>query len=383
MGLQFFPFPHIVDGQAFDGSIQVWPEDCRRCPHRNCEEAGVGAPGLCSFGLNFRRVDSSMLIAGIVIEGFNPTSPARKKQLRRKHAVSLRDLNAAVDAYLAADDDAKKVRERALSMQRDELLDKEQFRVDYLSNLKQEILTGLSFFHDYKQINQQIIQNVNVVIEQRYVGESFEEKLNAADHHERAIYEAARFLDEKLNAATFLLRPEWLEVPSKCRKFRVHGVVTKYVRIYQSRFEARSMTVRILGNSYGEVVGNPSACSVIPHTFIDNAWKYAPDGSQVDLYMDDNEDGSVHLEVSSFGPKLEEGEAKAIFRPFTRGQGAVAKVEEGAGYGLYISQLIARRHLGSEITVQQDLDKTWRDGESVWTTFALTFPRLARVAHDE
>lgn len=380
-GLGYFPLPHLYRGAQSNGSLRRWPDVCDRCQHHNCEEGTEGEVGLCSYGLNYLRVDEHLLIAGIVLEDYNPTSPARRKQLRDLPVVLNSDFDGAVHSYvLASQVDAEavaiKLRERE-----DEILDEEQFRTGYLGNLKKDIQKGLSFFHDYKQINSQIIQNINVVLEERYDGSDLQAKLQVATHAERAIYWAARFLEEKLNVAKFLLRPEWLDVPSECRRFRVHGMVMKYVHIYQSFFETRSITLKVLGESHAEIVANPSACGVIPHTMIDNALKYAPSGSTVEVFVEDQDDGGVYLDVACYGPELKPGEERAIFRPFFRGEAAKSLAEEGAGYGLYVSQLIAKQHLDATIGVEQDGSRRFDNAALYWTAFRIVFPECAVVAN--
>ena len=90
--------------------------------------------------------------------------------------------------------------------------------------MKSDINKGLSFVHDYKQINAQIAQNINVIIETRHEGDNIEEKLESASHPEKAIYWASKFLSEKLNVARFLLHPDWIVKESEFSKFRFHGL---------------------------------------------------------------------------------------------------------------------------------------------------------------
>lgn len=316
-------------------------------------------PGVCEFGLNFVRVDSDLLVAGVILDNYTYATPAWKKQ-RRVLPVTLRtDLDRAILAYQAA-------------------IQSQVFTPEYLSAARPEILKGLSFFHDYRQINTQIIQNIQAHLEERYPYLGLERQLERASHEERAIYEAARFLEEKLNVARFLVNPEWLLLPDACTRFRVHGLVTKYAKIYQSRCDIRGIRITLLGESFREVKANPSACGVIPHTLLDNAVKYTPDRCDIDVLLREVPDG-IHVEVSSYGPAIAADEEAAIFGPFVRGRAAVALAEEGAGYGLYVSQLVARQHLGTTITVRQD--RTRRVEGRFWTTFAVLFPWQAAILH--
>jgi K+-sensing histidine kinase KdpD len=246
----------------------------------------------------------------------------------------------------------------------------EQYRADFLEKLKPQILRGLSFVHDYKQINTQIAQNINVILESRYQGADLEEKLQKATHAEVAIYWASKFLTEKLNVARLLLDPGWISRESEKGLFRFHGQVIKYLRIYKYMFEQKQLKVANIGKSYGKVYGNSDAVGVIPHTFLDNALKYSPEGERVELFVSD-EAGGIEFSVSSYGPKIEEDEKKKIFQAFVRGIHAEATGEEGAGYGLYVAQMVAHA-LKTSISVEQDLGR--RKEDTYWTTFSVLLP---------
>ena len=312
------------------------------------------------------------------LQNWDYSTPARHREKRLVATVPNKDFADATAAARRLAASQRHAAEVVRDIAQDELLDKEQFKADYMRNLREQILKGLSFVHDYKQINAQIIQNINVVIESRYSGADFDEKLDHAAPAERAIYEAAKFLEEKLNVAKFLLKPEWLEEAGECVRFRVHGLVLKYQRIYKSFFSEKGIRVLVTGSSHAEVVANPQAVGVIPHTLIDNALKYAPRRSKVEVHISDVENG-VLLEVTSLGPLIEPSERKKIFQPFFRGKAAVEIAEEGAGYGLYVSQLVARSHLGTAILVEQDAQSDSAFPTYFETTFSVVFPLKAKV----
>lgn len=380
MDATLFPFPHSIQGIREPGSVFDWPPVCVRCKDRPCESGPVGAPQLCPYGMNYWRVTPDFLVGGLVLQDWVYNSQARQKRLREKqnYGVSGEQLAKAVATFKRLTDEEEQARQEARAAAEDVVVDEEVFKAAYLAELKAEVLRGLSFVHDYKQINAQISQNINVVVETRYDGASFEDKLAKAMRAERAIYEAAKFLEEKLNVAKFLVHPEWLQLSSECRRFRVHGVVLKYARIYQSFFDSRGVRLSLKGDSRGEVIANPIAFGVVPHTLIDNALKYSPTGSTVEVFLQDEPEG-VYLEVSSFGPRLEKKEFKKIFHPFYRGKEASRLVEEGAGYGLYISQLIAKQHLGTKIDVAQETKPGAPHRDMMWTTFSVMFPPKSPV----
>lgn len=373
-----FPFPHWLNGEMRPGSVLDWPSRCHTCAHQACKAARSKGLQLCSYGYNFITVNDSMTVAGVLVREFTSTSKARGKLMKseRHTVISKSMVESSIQAVQSLEQSIHDAIESRKAATIDEYVTREQYKPDFLRPLRDEIQKGLSFVHDYKQVNTQISQNINVIVESRYTGADFDEKIEQATREERAIYEASKFLDEKLNVAKFLMHPEWLDLRDGCTRFRFHGVVLKYRRIYSPRFEAKGLDVRMQGQSYAEVVANPQASSIIPHTFIDNAAKYSPKAGQVEIFTDDR-DGEILFAVSSFGPRILPGEEKKIFQPFYRGEAAERIEEEGAGYGLYLSQMIATRHFGTEIAVEQESRQT--SGKGHWTTFEVTIPLQATV----
>ena len=82
---------------------------------------------------------------------------------------------------------------------------------------------------------------------------------------------------------------------------------------------------------------------------LDNAVKYSPDGSSVDLRMRE-EACWLAVEVRDRGPGVDPGERDAIFDKFARGRQAVGRAQ-GTGLGLAMAREIARAH-GGDVTVR-------------------------------
>jgi len=365
-------YPHVVRDERRQGTAIDWSETCERCPTRQCEVSQKEELQLCSYGFNFQRVSSDLVIAGILVKEFQPTTPARTKNFRKypNWIIPLAHLQGSVNSVAEVISEE----EHEIQTEKTQILDKyvrdEQYKKEFLDVLKPEIQKGLSFVHDYKQINSQIAQNINVIIETKYQGVDLEEKLKLCSHAEAAIYWSSKFLQEKLNVARFLIQPEWITRESEKGLFRVHGLVLKYVRIYQHMFDSKSIRVSVNGHSVGNVLGNSGAAGVIPHTLLDNALKYSPDRERVEVYVNDDAAG-IEFSVSSYGPRIEDYEEEKIFQAFYRGGHAQKLQEEGAGYGLYVAQLVAKA-LRASITVDQNI-KQMRENR-YWTTFKVVLP---------
>ena len=153
----------------------------------------------------------------------------------------------------------------------------------------------------------------------------------------------------------------------------MHGLVLKYVRIYQSRADGKKLTTKVVGESWGNIAGNTRALGIIPHTLIDNAIKYAPEGSQVTIGLDESDD-NITLSVKSLGPRIKRDEESRIFDLFYRGDEAREKYSEGTGFGLASAQNVARAH-GTEIVVEQEANP--KSGGAYKTEFRVAFDRAS------
>ena len=367
----FFPFPHLVGGVRHDGYLRSWPARCGSCD-RQCEKSGSKGLSLCSYGVNFYRFSDDFLVAGIVVKDYPSTTPARNKMLRKATGVAPvteADLERAHSHYLATVSQFM----ANLQTQKDEAIREyrrsDRFAMDWLANLRPEIRQSLGQVHDYKQFVAQIIQNLNVILQTKFPGSTTEELLEKASHEETAIYWAARLMEEKLVAALFLIDPD--RILDDPKHTQLHRMVTKYHKIYTRAFQAKRVRLKSVGSSFGYIYGNPTALGVIPHTFIDNALKYAPSESEVTIEFDE-EEHSITLRVCSYGPQILPAERQRIFDPFYRGEAARRASSEGTGFGLALAKVIAQR-TGVRLSFEQSPSETSNVGYA--TTFVAQFPR--------
>ena len=374
-----FPFPLLVRRERFDGCLATWSDRCNICSNRQCETKDQKpVPSVCPFGYHFLRVDPDTVIASIIINGM-PILSQSQKNLRKKEINRLIPKTYFENAVRVLQS-ISQIRKESIDAEKARIIEeykrKELFKADFLQSVRENILRGLAFVHDYKQISTQISQHINVIIESRYLGNGFEYKLEKANDDEKAIYWASKLLEEKLNVARFLIDTSWLTRREDCSAFRFHGLVHKYVKIYESLSRAKALNVIVEGSSFQNVIANGKATAIIPHTFIDNAIKYSPKGSKIEILLQDLEEG-ILFSITSLGPRILPAESERIFEPFFRGEKAIKQEEEGSGYGLYVSQQVAVEHLGSHITVNQISKHESKDAFK--TTFSILIPLKASI----
>jgi signal transduction histidine kinase len=373
LSLPFFPFPYVRGGERHDGYLASWPQRCLTCDRR-CERSRPSADvALCDFGVNYAWFSDDVLVAGIVVIDFPALTEPRRKMLRKGGPSKFRsaDVLRAKETFLRDGEEYLAARRQGIERASEEYRGSEAFFSELVSRLRPDIEKALSQVHDYRQFVTQIIQNLNVILERRHPNLPIEGQLQRATTEEVAIYRAARLMEEKLEAALFLLYPERITDPGSQSSFRLHGLVHKYRKIYDPSFEAKNIRVLTKGSTYANVYGNTKALGVIVHTFIDNAKKYAPRGTDVTLGFEEL-DRVVRFSVTSHGPEIRDDERNRIFEPFYRGLAAQHIESEGTGFGLALTRAIAD---WTGVTLTVDQDRSDVIGDCYRTYFAADFPR--------
>ena len=380
INMSLFPLPYVLNGANIDGSMVSWPEVCGRCVVNTCKDSKSNELSSCSYGYNVMRLPNNIVIGGFVVREWPEKTQARKKRMKEvDKLVSRRQLDSIIKRVFEyseeVDEEIKQEKSRII----DEYVQKEQYKSDFLQPLKQRIIEGLSFVHDYMQINTQIGQNINYIIETKYEGSSFEDKLDKTSKEEKGIYKASKILEGKLTIAKLLVDPDRINKKENLTRFLFRGLVHSYCKIYSPLCDIKGVIIELLGKSFNEIVANPEAVAVIAPTLIDNAVKYSPRSGKIRVFIQDTFDG-VDFEISSYGPRIKVEEEQRIFEPFYRGEAAIKQEEEGAGYGLYVSQLVAKNHLGTEIKVEQEKAQKAKFGH--YTKFSIKLPlKSKKILH--
>lgn len=348
-----FPLHTFSLGEVNPGYMFPVPSSCDSCVKRQCMNSDKQGLSHCSYGVNYYVASNGSVIFGFILAGYNSGGGAYKKArgLNRDILLQKKFYEGCVSEWEQLIE--RSISERASVEERaKEFLFDEEVRNGLSGELREAIIKGLSFVHDYRQMNTQISQSVNIIIEKKYDGSTIEDKLKTATDEERAIYWASKLIDETLRVTKYLLYPEWVTDDSKVAEFRFHGLIFKYFKIYEHRCKREGIALRHRGESYTNIVANSEAVGVVAQALLDNAVKYSPAcAAFIEIYFCDHED-HVEMAVKSLGPRLSEHDKVNIFEPFKRGREAEKMQEEGAGFGLYISSLILSR-MGGDVTVSQ------------------------------
>lgn len=127
---------------------------------------------------------------------------------------------------------------------------------------------------------------------------------------------------------------------------------------------ARGHTIHFKAPPQLPVTMDQQALHSIADNLVENAAKYAPEGTDIAVLVDVLKD-QWRLSVSDQGPGIPLSEQARIFEKFYRSGNEETRSAKGTGLGLYIVQRLVQRS-GGVITV--------RCGAQQGTTFAATFP---------
>lgn len=365
-----FPFPVLTGSSLEDGSIIKVPGKCRGCD-RPCEGFGEQRLEACPYGFIVRRVDRDHLIIGLIVSGFNPTNATQKasRAANRDSRVTKGQVDAAVESLNHKIRSAAAVEAASLNAEIESVTTAVSME-DIVKRLASELNQTIGQLHDYRSLALQIRQNV-----ESYLGieSTFPEHLRAtlenAPHQLAAAYWASRIVESKLDGVQ-LLTDLSLVAQSPQTTSRIHGMVHKYRQIFHHACNDKNVSIQLVGESYGKVRGPRLALEQIPLVLIDNAYKYAPAGSNITCGVEESP-STITLTVTSLGPKIEEHERVRIFEPGYRSPHARER-EAGMGLGLSLLRLCCET-LGADFVVLQKEEPS--RPSSFETAFSVTFPK--------
>lgn len=149
---------------------------------------------------------------------------------------------------------------------------------------------------------------------------------------------------------------------------RTHKVVKSFMPFAAKK----SIHLHIRGTSYSGCYG-PEAFEIIPYVLIDNAIKYSPNNSQIQVNAIESTE-SISFTFSSLGPNIEPHERSKIFDKNYRSPNASKAGVGGSGIGLYLASQLVERFKGKiEVDVGKDAYSSSR-GEVHDIVFRVTLP---------
>lgn len=151
----------------------------------------------------------------------------------------------------------------------------------------------------------------------------------------------------------------------------VYSRVDKVVRCFKSAAKHKEIDIELTGQSY-RLASGPNILDIVPYVFIDNAIKYAPRRTSINVDVRDDDDFTI-LRVFSIGPKLHEAEFHKVFDKGFRGANARLAHSTGTGLGLTVANNVAKEFKGTLSVAQhgEPFSKSGIDFSRVCFTFVV------------
>lgn len=157
----------------------------------------------------------------------------------------------------------------------------------------------------------------------------------------------------RLEAGRAMLEPETL---------RLQAVVNQVEVVLRSRAAQRSQTITSLVSPEVLVVADGQSLEQILTNLVDNAIKYCPEGSHIEIWAGPaDEEAWVRVEVSDDGPGISEHHQARIFERFYRVDHGRSKKMGGTGLGLSIV-----KHLIEAMDGQIGVESEPPEGTTFW-----------------
>jgi signal transduction histidine kinase len=358
-----------------DGSAFPTPEKCLNCRTQACFDSSRSpkfSVRECPFGFDYFWIDDLRLALGFVavdkgLPTLNARRKARQNPLARVRSVALtRAIDAARSLPEGALEDFERNRESVIKG----MIADPELRTEMASAMRKEFAeVPLQQSHDFMQFVNQIRGNVEVLLrEARPDSDLFD----AAESLPQlgSIFFATQLMRAKIDSLAYL--QEANRIFGGERKVRLHPMVLKYWRIYQSQATAKKLVGHFRGESHGEFTCNPDALGVVIHALLDNQVKYAPAGSKIEVGFAESSDRVV-ISFSGLGPEIPPDERTRIFEQGYRGHAARALYADGMGIGLASASLICDA-LDIDLRVVQGPDQDPSHRDLFWTTFSIAIP---------
>jgi signal transduction histidine kinase len=151
-------------------------------------------------------------------------------------------------------------------------------------------------------------------------------------------------LDRLVSQLLDLSRLESGAVPLQRRVFEVRPILEEAASLSRLHTPGVEVAVAVDGPS-PHVHGDPERIHQVVANLVENAVRYSPPGSTVELRAS-NGHNAVTIEVSDEGPGIPEEEAQRVFERFYRADPARSSRHGGAGLGLAIARWIVDLHGG-------------------------------------
>ncbi|MHC5063280.1 MAG: ATP-binding protein [Planctomycetota bacterium] len=216
----------------------------------------------------------------------------------------------------------------------------EKVRRDFVANVSHELKTPLTAIHGFVEV---LHDDPEMETGQRH---SFLTKALAATERLSAILRDL-FSLARIEAADGALAKEPVDLG---------GLTANCLREARAAAEIKGMKLEMHSPAQPiSIIGDPEALATAVSNLLDNAIKYSPEGSQVDLFCD-LDDGSARIRVRDQGPGIPASAQERVFERFYRVDKDRSRILGGTGLGLSIVRNVLSAH-GGEVSLESEVGK--------------------------
>ncbi|MFN3820039.1 sensor histidine kinase [Blastomonas sp.] len=229
---------------------------------------------------------------------------------------------------------------------------------EYRARERERVLT-----HDLRVMSREIYQNADAARD--YIND------------QNYIY-AAKRIDTVIAAQAILkMRIDALDLEGVSSLKSDHSIaiykkVDKVVRCLKEISLKGNRNIWLTGGST-RVVNGPNIFELAPYAILDNALKYSPENSTINVSLTDS--SGTRITVTSLGPKITKSEQDLIFDVGIRGLAAKETNIPGSGFGLNLARKIISDVFRGSVHVQQSPFEQQFNGRLYFeTTFTINLP---------
>jgi signal transduction histidine kinase len=129
------------------------------------------------------------------------------------------------------------------------------------------------------------------------------------------------------------------------REVRLDEIVAEIVELYQPTAAENGIAIRVCLDQQPTVNGDPFLLAQAIGNLVDNAIKYAPAGSEIDIRSASPAEDLIEITVGDQGPGIPDVEKARATERFYRGDASRGKI--GVGLGLSVVASVAKLHAGA------------------------------------
>jgi signal transduction histidine kinase/signal recognition particle receptor subunit beta len=242
-------------------------------------------------------------------------------------------------------------RTRELRKAYDDLREMERVKDRFLSNVSHEMKTPLT-----------AVVNAATLLRDYEADEATRREMG------ETILESCRKLETLLDAVFRTVRTEIGERPLRPTEVTPAHLAAESAKMVK----VPGLSVEVDPRIESMVIDLPRMAQAVAN-LLDNAAKFSPPGTPVEMRVQAGPDGGMVLRVLDRGTGVPSEDRDRIFAPFEQGGDAMTGKPSGVGLGLHEARSIARQHGGT-------LDYLPRDGGG--SEFRLTVPPVDRADQD-